>query len=41
MSFVEHVIGEEKYECVMVNISIILSRIFVGIVCWVGFLFLF
>lgn len=30
MIFVEHVIGEEKYECVMLNDVVIVSMILVG-----------
>jgi hypothetical protein len=30
---VEHVTGEEKYECEMLNVSVMESRRFCGIVC--------
>ncbi len=35
MIFVEHVIGEEKYECVILNVVISVSRMLVGMV-WCG-----
>ena len=41
---VEHVIGEEKYECVMLNVSVMVFRRSCGSVCcdtFSGFFFVF